>query len=123
MDTKNMIKPADKGLFTPAQKVAYKFKGSFKPSQKVAPTVGEKIEYFFKGDEYNEPCHDCMTVKLLKDLSEGEFFKTTPADHNKNVMVRGEFDRSQGKYFAEGYFNGKETCFNGNKVVFTDFIC
>ena len=85
--------------------------------------VGDKIEYFFKGDEYNEPCHDCMTVKLLKDLSEGEFFKTTPADHNKNVMVRGEFDRSQGKYFAEGYFNGKETCLNGNKVVFTDFIC
>ena len=30
--------------------------------------INDKVNYFFKGDEDNEPCEDVMIVKALKDL-------------------------------------------------------
>ncbi len=37
--------------------------------------INDKIDYFFKGDEDNEPCNDVMIVKALKDLDNEEVFK------------------------------------------------
>ena len=31
--------------------------------------INDKIDYFFKGDEDNEPCKDVMRVNELKDLN------------------------------------------------------
>ena len=53
--------------------------------------IDDKINYFFKGDEDNEPCHDVMVVKALKDLDNEEVFKLKPTANNKNVLVNHEF--------------------------------
>jgi len=86
-------------------------------------TIGDRIEYFFKGDEDNEPCHDVMIVKALKDLDNEEVFKLKPTTNNKNVLIKGEYDRSTGKYWATKWTDiNNETLKAGNTLVFTDFI-
>jgi len=45
--------------------------------------IDDKIDYFFKGDEDNEPCEDVMVVKALKDLDNEEVFKFKPTTNNK----------------------------------------
>jgi len=85
--------------------------------------IGDKINYFFKGDEDNEPCEDVMIVKALKDLDNEEVFKLKPTANNKNVLVKGDYDRSTGKYFATKYSNmNHDTLKDGNTLVFTNFI-
>ena len=86
-------------------------------------TIGDRIEYFFKGDEDNEPCHDVMIVKALKDLDNEEVFKLKPTTNNKNVLIKGDYDRSTGKYWATKWTDiNNETLKAGNTLVFTDFI-
>lgn len=85
--------------------------------------INDKVNYFFKGDEDNEPCEDVMTVKALKDLDSGEVFKLKPTSNNKNVLVKGEYDKSSNKYWVTKWhdmFN--ETLKDGDTLVFTGFI-
>jgi hypothetical protein len=85
--------------------------------------IGDKINYFFKGDEDNEPCEDVMIVKALKDLDNEEVFKLKPTTNNKNVLVKGNYDKSTGKYFATKWHDiNNETLKDGNTLVFTNFI-
>ena len=86
-------------------------------------TIGDKINYFFKGDEDNEPCEDVMIVKALKDLDNEEVFKLKPTTNNNNVLVKGDYDRSTGKYWANKWTDiNNETLKDGNTLVFTGFI-
>lgn len=86
-------------------------------------TIGDKINYFFKGDEYNEPCEDIMIVKALKDLDNEEVFKLKPTATNKAIWIKGEYDRSTNKYSTTKYSNmNHETLKDGNTLVFTSFI-
>jgi len=86
-------------------------------------TIGDKINYFFKGDEDNEPCEDVMIVKALKDLDNEEVFKLKPTTNNKNVLVKGDYDKRTGKYFATKWHDiNNETLKDGNTLVFTSFI-
>jgi hypothetical protein len=86
-------------------------------------TIGDKINYFFKGDEYNEPCEDIMIVKALKDLDNEEVFKLKPTTNNKAVWIKGEYDRSTNKYSTTKYSNmNHETLKAGDTLVFTGFI-
>ena len=85
--------------------------------------INDKINYFFKGDEDNEPCNDVMIVKALKDLDNEEVFKLKPTTNNKAVWIKGEYDRSTGKYFATKYSDiNHDTLKAGNTLVFTSFI-
>ena len=85
--------------------------------------IGDKVNYFFKGDEDNEPCEDVMIVKALKDLDNEEVFKLKPTTSNKNVLVKGDYDRTTGKYFATKWHDiDNETLKDGNTLVFTSFI-
>ena len=86
-------------------------------------TTGDRVEYFFKGDEDNEPCHDVMVVKALKDLDNEEVFKFKPTTNNKAVWIKGDYDRSTGKYFATKYSDiNNDTLKAGDTLVFTNFI-
>ena len=86
-------------------------------------TIGDRIEYFFKGDEDNEPCHDVMIVKALKDLDNEEVFKFKPSTNNRSVWIKGDYDRSEGKYWATKWTDiNNETLKAGNTLVFTSFI-
>ena len=85
--------------------------------------INDKVNYFFKGDEDNEPCEDVMIVKALKDLDSGEVFKLKTTSNNKNVLVKGEYDKSSNKYWTTKWhdmFN--ETLKDGDTLVFTGFI-
>ena len=85
--------------------------------------INDKINYFFKGDEDNEPCNDVMIVKALKDLDNDEVFKLKPTTNNKAVWIKGEYNRSTGKYFVTKYSNiNLDTLKDGNTLVFTNFI-
>ena len=82
----------------------------------------DRIDYFFKGDEDNEQCHDVMFAKMIKNVEQGEFIKLAPSVHNKAVFTRGEFDRTQGRYIAEGFNTSNERALKGDTIVFTNFI-
>ena len=82
----------------------------------------DRIHYLFKGDEDNEPCNDVMVAKMIKNVEQGEFIKLAPSVHNKAVFKRGEFDRTQGKYIAEGFTTGNERAVKGETIVFINFI-
>ena len=85
--------------------------------------INDKINYFFKGDEDNEPCEDVMIVKALKDLDNGEVFKLKPTSNNNNVLIKGDYDRSTNKYWTTKWHDiDKETLKNGDTLVFTGFI-
>ena len=85
--------------------------------------INDKIDYFFKGDEDNEPCNDVMIVKALKDLDNDEVFKLKPTTNNKAVWIKGEYNRSTGKYWATKWTDiNNETLKDGNTLVFTNFI-
>jgi hypothetical protein len=85
--------------------------------------INDKINYFFKGDEDNEPCEDVMMVKALKDLDNEEVFKFKPSTTNKAVWIKGDYDRSTGKYFAtKSHDMNNETLKAGDTLVFTGFI-
>ena len=82
----------------------------------------DRIDYFFKGDEDNEPCQDVMIAKKIRNVAEGEFIKLSPTASNKSVFQRGEFDRSRNKFLAIGYTTDTERALDGDKIVFTNFI-
>ena len=85
--------------------------------------INDKINYFFKGDEDNEPREDVMIVKALKDLDNDEVFKLKPTTNNKAVWIKGEYNRSTGKYWATKWTDiNNETLKDGNTLVFTNFI-
>jgi len=85
--------------------------------------IDDKINYFFKGDEDNEPCEDVMIVKALKDLDNGEVFKLKPTSNNNNVLIKGDYDKSTNKYWATKWHDIKcSTLKDGNTLVFTSFI-
>ena len=86
-------------------------------------TTGDRIEYFFKGDDDNEPCNDVMVVKALKDLDNEEVFKFKPTTNNKAVWIKEEYDRSTGKYWVTDWDNkNANTLKAGDTLVFTSFI-
>ena len=85
----------------------------------------DRIDYFFKGDEDNEPCNDVMIAKKLKNVEEGEFIKLRPSNHNNAVYQMGYYDKSIKKYWVEKFFqseHGNDRALNGDTIVFTQFI-
>tara|TARA_R110001583_G_scaffold169413_1_gene322273 strand:+ start:2791 stop:3063 length:273 start_codon:yes stop_codon:yes gene_type:complete len=85
--------------------------------------TGDRIEYFFKGDEDNEPCHDVMIVKELQDLDNEEVFKLTASSTNKAVWIKEDYDRSSKKYWTTKATDmNTNTLKAGNTLVFTGFI-
>ena len=82
----------------------------------------DRIEYFFKGDEDNEPCQDVILVKKMRNVAEGEFIKLKPTASNKSVFQRGEFNRSLNKFLAIGYTSDTVKAVDGDTLVFTNFI-
>ena len=64
-----------------------------------------------------------MATKI-KDLKHGEFFTLKPIAEPKEsqVFIRGEYDRSERKYWAGKFSDiGDGKLLDGNKVVYTDF--
>ena len=62
-----------------------------------------------------------MTVKQLK---KGEFFTRTPIGHptEKQVFIRGEYDRAAKKYECTRFDDISSTIYlRGDKEIFTDF--
>jgi len=82
----------------------------------------DRIEYFFKGDEDNEPCQDVILVKKMRNVAEGEFIKLKATASNKSVFQRGEFNRSLNKFLAIGYTSDTVKAVDGDTLVFTNFI-
>lgn len=61
----------------------------------------------------------------VKELKKGDFFtKKAIADPRESqVWVRGEYDRSGGKYECHRFDDVNSSCFlPGGKEVFTDFV-
>lgn len=61
----------------------------------------------------------------IKELKKGEFFTLKPIENptEKQVYIRGDYDRSSKKYSC-GRFDdcSYEKEFKGDKVVYTDFV-
>lgn len=61
----------------------------------------------------------------LKDLKKGEYFTLKPIDEpsNKQVYIRGDYDRAERKYECIK-FSDVNYCryISGDKEVYTDFI-
>ena len=61
----------------------------------------------------------------IKDLKIGEYFTIKPIEYptEKQVYIRGEYDRADKKYSC-GKFDdiSYSRMFNGDKEVYTDFI-
>lgn len=61
------------------------------------------------------------SIKALKDVKKGEFFRTTN-NENGIVYVKGDYDRSDKKYSCYAWKDyNKEIFVKGNKNVFVDF--
>lgn len=64
-----------------------------------------------------------MTTKI-KDLKNGEFFTLKPIAEpsESQIYVRGEYDRSERKYWAQKFSDiGDGKYLDGNRTVYTDF--
>ena len=60
----------------------------------------------------------------IKDLKKGEFFTLKPIAEPKEsqVYIRGEYDRSERKYWAQKFSDiGDGKYLDGNRTVYTDF--
>ena len=61
----------------------------------------------------------------IKDLKKGEYFTLKPIAYptEKQVYVRGEYDRTDKKYCCGKFSDiSVSRLFDGNKEVYTDFI-
>ena len=61
----------------------------------------------------------------LKDLKIGEYFTLKPIENptEKQVFIRGEYDRTEKKYDCGRCDDiSYSRMFDGNKTVYTDFI-
>lgn len=66
-----------------------------------------------------------MAKVKVKELKKGEWFtrKQVEFPTEKQVFVRGEYDRSEKKYECWKFEDVNDTFFmDGNKEVFTDFV-
>ena len=64
-------------------------------------------------------------VSLSQTLFDLGAWNTLDIADKQALQASGLYDAAKQNLIvrvAEGYFNGKDTCLNGNKVVFTDFI-
>lgn len=61
----------------------------------------------------------------VKDLKKGEYFTVKNIENptEKQVYIRGEYDRTEKKYIC-GRFDdiSYSKCFDGKKEVFVDFV-
>lgn len=60
----------------------------------------------------------------IKDLKKGEFFTIKPLEYptEKQVYIRGEYDRTDKKYCCGKFSDiSVSRMFDGNKEVYTDF--
>lgn len=63
-----------------------------------------------------------MTIKQLK---KGEFFTKKSIEYptEKQVWIRGEYDRELKKFECTAFDDCNKTCYmSGSKEIFTDFI-
>lgn len=61
----------------------------------------------------------------LKDLKIGEYFTLKPIENptEKQVFIRGEYDRTEKKYECGRFDDISYTCYlSGKTEVYTDFI-
>lgn len=66
-----------------------------------------------------------MTAIKLKDLKKGDFFTKKPLEYptEKQVFIRGDYDRSDKKYSCYKFDDiNNEQFLKGDKLVYTDFI-
>lgn len=65
-----------------------------------------------------------MESKKIRDLKRGEYFTLKPIEEPKEsqVYIRTEYDRSEGKYWCQKWY---DICsgryFSGDKVVYVGF--
>ena len=65
-----------------------------------------------------------MEQKLLKDLKKGEFFTKKPIEEptEKQVFIRGEYDRGERKYEISRFSDFCDTTYlKGTAKVYTGF--
>ena len=65
-----------------------------------------------------------MEEKLLKDMIKGEFFTRKPIDEQKEtqVVIRGEYDRSEKKYEISRFSDFCDTVYlKGTAKVYVGF--
>ena len=67
-----------------------------------------------------ESVDNCCTVKSIRELKSGEFFKLN--ENSQRVYIRDEYNRSERKYCCIA-FDDINACrmFNGEKLVFVGF--
>ena len=66
-----------------------------------------------------------MQAIAIKDLKKGEFFTLKPLEYptEKQVFTRGDYDRSEKKYFCGRFSDISDgRYFHGIKTVYIDFI-
>lgn len=66
-----------------------------------------------------------MKQTTIKQLKAGEFFTKKPAEYptEKQVWIRGAYDRENKKYECSRFDDVNAVCYiSASKVVYTDFI-
>lgn len=72
----------------------------------------------YEGDVIENDFHPC----LMRDVPMGEFIVLKPTNRlQSSVLVKKEYDRSSGTYYAQGWENDKESYISGDTTVYIGF--